>query len=529
MKKLFINISLGILCLGLGGCNDFLSEYSQDMVVPKTVDHFNELLIGEVYMQSRAIQYGMTSASCQFLNMLDDDINTTGTSTQGNVGNPSYKYTIDQMFGYYAWQKDIRYNFDHTYYMQDNATWNDLYHRINVINIMLNEIEDVPHSTDVEHAKYLRVKGEAHFLRAQAFLILANLYGDAYDPSTCASKLCVPLKLTPYVEYDPDADTQFSRASVKDVYGQIVRDLVSADSMLTASPQKEKLRLHRATWEAAALLLSRTYLYMQDWSNAEKQAERVMASSAFSLSTLQSLQSGAPFLTSANPEIIFSQGSNCIGMLGGQGGYNYSVAAVPSDYCVTRDLYDIYSDDDARKACFFNIEYTDSVALTNKYERVSVNHISDALALRMSEAYLNYAEACAMQSKDSQANSVLSRFRRQRIVDYVDQTYSGAELAKQIRDERRRELCFEGHRWFDLRRYAVNKVYPYSRDIIHVFNRFSDANAFVNTVAYKLPAGDPAYTFPIPRAILDADKVPMPDNPREDRDPIVIEQATGNE
>ena len=29
-----------------------------------------------------------------------------------------------------------------------------------------------------------------------------------------------------------------------------------------------------------------------------------------------------------------------------------------------------------------------------------------------------------------------------------------------IRDERRRELCFEGHRWFDLRRYAVNSIHP---------------------------------------------------------------------
>lgn len=36
----------------------------------------------------------------------------------------------------------------------------------------------------------------------------------------------------------------------------------------------------------------------------------------------------------------------------------------------------------------------------------------------------------------------------------------GEDLVNLIRDERRRELCFEGHRWFDLRRYAVNPKYP---------------------------------------------------------------------
>lgn len=530
MKKILTNISISLLTLVLGGCGDFLSEYSQDMVVPKTVDHFNELLIGEVYIQSYGVRDGMSSGSCQFLNMLDDDISTTGTSIQGNVGNPSYQRAVDGMFGYYAWQRDVRYNFAKTNKTEDNATWNDLYHRINVVNIMLNEIEDVPHETDDDYATYLRVKGECHFFRAQAFLILANLYGDAYEPSTCESKLCVPLKLTHYVEYYPDADTQFSRASVKDVYDQIVRDLVSADSMLTISPQKEKKRLHRASWEAAALLLSRTYLYMQDWANAEKQAARVMASANFNMSTVQRLQSGNPFLTADNSEIIFSQGPNAIGMLGGLNGRDWSVAAVPSDYCVTRELYNMYDDNDARKACFFNIAYTDSVALYRKYERqVSVNHISDALTLRMAEAHLNYAEACVMQSKDGEANNVLNKIRRQRIVGYTDQNYSGAELAKQIRDERRKELCFEGHRWFDLRRYAVNTIYPYSRDIIHVFNRYSDNLAYVNTVYYKLPAGDPSYTFSIPRVILDADKVSMPDNPRENREPLEVEDdVTGS-
>lgn len=42
------------------------------------------------------------------------------------------------------------------------------------------------------------------------------------------------------------------------------------------------------------------------------------------------------------------------------------------------------------------------------------------------------------------------------------------ELVNFIRSERRRELCFEGHRWPDLRRYAVNTKYPLETTIRHM-------------------------------------------------------------
>ena len=83
----------------------------------------------------------------------------------------------------------------------------------------------------------------------------------------------MPLKLTPYVEYDKDAATQFPRATVKQVYDQVVSDLLMAGTLLTESPQKTKGMLHRASWQAADLLLNRVYLYMQNWEEAEKKAK----------------------------------------------------------------------------------------------------------------------------------------------------------------------------------------------------------------------------------------------------------------
>ena len=54
-----------------------------------------------------------------------------------------------------------------------------------------------------------------------------------------------------------------------------------------------------------------------------------------------------------------------------------------------------------------------------------------------------------------------------------------------IKSERRKELCFEGQRWFDLRRYGMPQI-------IH---RWGEQ-------VYTLKQNDPSYTMPIPDAVL---------------------------
>lgn len=514
-------MALGLL-VSVSSCGDFLDEYSQDMVVPKTVSDLEEVLIGETYMKSTETSYGMSSSTCGFFNMLDDDINTVGINSSERLGSYSaYTYVVNGMFGYFAWQQDVRYNLQHDSYSSDDGTWNDLYHRINLANIILDEIEGVPHISEKDQSDYTRVKGEVYFLRAQFYFILANLYGKPYTPATCETDLCVPLKLTPYVEYDKDAATQFSRATVKQVYDQVVSDLRMAETLLTESPQKTKGILHRASWQAADLLLSRVYLYMQNWEEAEKKAKNVMDNGQFRLLSLASHTSGTPVLTASNPEIIFSQGGNRL-TPNSRASLVASVFGNPSEYCVTRQLYNMYSDDDVRKNSYFNVNsQSDSINLQKYQREVKLNDVSDALAMRKSEAYLNYAEACAMQNgKESQACSALNQLRLQRIEGYVEQNYTGEELAREIANERRKELCFEGQRWFDLRRYAVRGKYPIKTDVLHVFNEYTDNGVFVRAHLYKLRADEKAWTFGIPREVLSADKVPMPDNEREEREEL---------
>ena len=87
----------------------------------------------------------------------------------------------------------------------------------------------------------------------------------------------------------------------------------------------------------------------------------------------------------------------------------------------------------------------------------------------------------------------------------------------QIRTERRKELCFEGHRWFDLRRYAVNDLYPFKKQIVHVMNVVNGNGNQSKTMTYILEEDDLAYTFALPKNVIEFDKVHMENNKRETR------------
>ena len=101
------------------------------------------------------------------------------------------------------------------------------------------------------------------------------------------------------------------------------------------------------------------------------------------------------------------------------------------------------------------------------------------------------------------------------------ETMNQEQLLADIMEERARELVFEGHRWFDLRRYAVCEKYPYSKQIRHAFNVY-DGNKYEwdHTDIYVLEKNDPAYVMQIPKSVLEYDEEQMPENPRNKRSPL---------
>ncbi len=121
------------------------------------------------------------------------------------------------------------------------------------------------------------------------------------------------------------------------------------------------------------------------------------------------------------------------------------------------------------------------------------------VAFRLGEIYLNYAEAEAELGNSAEALTYLNKIRER--AGMPDVAGSGSALIDLIRHERRIELCFEGHRYFDLRRWGIAQIGSNVALGIIITPTSSANTSFtykVDTVQKRvwLPA---SYLYPIPR------------------------------
>ena len=471
------------------GCGKFLEEQSQTLAYAKTWQKLDEVLRGEVYTINKNLQF-------KWLNAMDDDIADYVTFF-------SFIDARNEIFGMYTWQADP---FTSTYFtrLQDD-TWAPVYRRINAANIIAYQ---AAHSNDdVNQLK--RIQGEALFLRACYYFYMVNVYAGAYNKATASTDPGVPLKTTEYVE-----DKYFTRSTVDSVYKQMVTDLQMAEQYLQGVQQKNT---YRADINAVDLLQSRVYLYMQDWNKAIESADKVLARKP-SLFQLPNYKEHTSFLTKESVEVLFTQDGNMTLTLMPES--FPPKAMMPSD-----ELMSLYVNNDLRKVAYFEMAPSGHYRYTKVYTSPS-NNInptetpSDIFTMRVAEAYLNKAEALAMLKKDGEANQVINTLRKARFapVHFTEVNLTGAALVDFIRDERRRELCFEGHRWFDLKRYAVNPEYPFSKTIIHNWSEAMMGGGSYIKGALKLEPKDPAYIFPVPADAIIFNKGVLKQNPeRPDR------------
>lgn len=503
MKKLRI-YSMALCLMGLTACNDFLEPQSQSEFVPETVQSLNEMLIGEVYM-------GPESAGLyNILGLFDDDVACA----------PELKYDATEEAGIekgrlaFSWDKDIvtRLEGYETIYFY-------LYKRITGCNAILDYIDGV--SGEEEQKAY--VKAQAMTMRAFYYFHLVNVYGKPYSHDKKA--LGVPLKLNSglYTSGIP-------RNTVGEVYNQVVKDLLQAGELFSQStePAGGWKASRRATPALTDLLLSRVYLYMEEWEKAAEYGEKVIANKNFSLYGLSGFnnpeQNGgnyANLLGLNNPETIFQYGSMADAAAMGslkmrwteQNRYGYDVTYRASLCRVSDELlacYDNTPGDLRKKAYLIWDKPIDGGTLSyycplSKYEvsgyNLNISYTQWGSAIKVSEAYLNVAEAEAMlykqqgdASHQTRALQLMNNLREQRFnpEDFVSllpgDFASADELLSFVRDERRRELCFEHHRWFDLRRYGMEPL-------THMWNPKEG-----NPVEYKLEKNDPGFTLLIPQS-----------------------------
>lgn len=495
----------------LSGCSDFLEATSQDQDYVRSWQDLNELLAGSGYMPVKntahystidAVNYGT------FLHLVADELQEVNTAGVSSEYEPHY-----YIFGYYTWQQRSGQNETYTDFYAENTEWTKLYNAINVANNILAKAEDLPQTTDEEQQGYLKVTGEARFLRAFYYFWLVNAYGQPYNPATAATDPGVPVKTSPEVKNDI-----FQRNTVQDVYDLVLADLAVARENLSryTTPKKS---IYRADSVAVHLLQSRVYLYMQNWDKAAELARKVIAEHP----ALMDLNgSKAAFMTAANPENIFSMGGDDVPALLMPGHRGLTV----SD-----SLYASYSLNDQRRSQWFwnygrfhgltkRAEGTRNTKVANTHTEYYIrmyysgfdntqSPISSLFWLRSSEAYLILAEAEAYRGNLAEAKEALMQQMRKRYHAAAPELelsgLSADRLVALIREERRREFALEGQRWFDLRRYRVCQVQPSRMSITHDYTYYENRTSTTPTETrrFVLAEDDASWTLPMPSEVLE--------------------------
>lgn len=433
LNKIFIAAILGLLTI---------SSCSEERLIEKPVDQFtlDEAIRTETDMRSVLNgTYDQYSSAAGF----GTDVLVFGDLISDNVfitAKPSdvaYRNT-----GFLNWSQDI----------SDFGMLRPIYSGIILSNIVINDT-NLPESTTVNN-----YKGEARIARAVGYFYLLNFYSP--NPTSGVNQeYGVPLNLDNY-----NASAKLPRATVAEVYDQIISDLTTGISLMTNEQPQNKGYLSPT---AARLLLSRVYLTRGkagDYEKAVQYADAVINSAGTNGFDFVSKDDYVNYFSSTDilvsedrPETVWEINMN--GTPGENTSVNNHLAAFYSNtgakrrFLFTQGFYSSFPASDVRRSLFNTggapSEDEPKGVWTKKYSRTTSegNYTLNTKVLRMSEAYLNKIEAKFKLGKTSEALTELNEFAASR----GGSTYSSATL-ENILTERRKEFFAEGQRFFDLKR-----------------------------------------------------------------------------
>ena len=504
MKK-YISLALiwSFCLLAFSACESYLEEMPQNKLMPTTTDDYDQLL-NNAYITERVMPY---------LDILSDDVELIASNHVLDGEDEG-----DWQVAAYMW----RDRHDLTMSGGDLA-FEKLYESIYYCNVVIENIGEADgvelNEENVERTRK-NIEGEARCLRAYSYFYLVNLYAMAYDPATCATDPGVPINNSTAVE-----DKAYPRNTVAEVYEQIVSDLTKGIQLLKENPIEKGTKVKFNELSATAFL-ARVYLYMQNGEDAIVCAKEVVASNRalFDLQEYGDVLNmenntvtewngttvpGTDYLSVNNSNILFVNGVCEL--------YPALQAGSYTTFSVSREFAGQYEEGDIRRF-YFMVTYANiyttrpSTKLTYAKSRyVWPNAMTSYITvrtgygrfLRTEEMYLILAEAYARQNGGmGDAIGYLNTMRRVKFKtgEYVElkaSDFTQETLLDYIAVERRRELCFEGHRWFDLRRTTRPEMQRvgYNDEVAH------------------LDQNDPRYVLQIPQKELSVNPS-IGENPR---------------
>jgi hypothetical protein len=367
----------------------------------------------------------------------------------------------------YIWAPDI-------FNGQGNVDdWNLPYQQVFYANVVLDGLPKMrPDSSNQQDWNAL--KGAALFMRAYAFYNVAQIFAPAYDSSSADMDLGIPLRLT------PDINPVSKRATVKETYDQIEKDLRDAYKLLPTTPPSANR--NRPSQPAVLAMLARMYLGMRAYKQAGNCADSCLQLYSTLMDyNLYSTSSVVPF-TRLNDETIYQ---SSFFQTSGQvlRGILYPSVVVDSV------LYASYESNDLRRQLFYKINGAGYPNINGSYG----GSIYPFSGLATDEVYLIRAECRARAGDTDGALTDLNTLLKTR---WMTGTYTAfmAGTAMEALDtillERRKELAFRGLRWTDLRR--LNK--ETGRSISLTRN--------LNGQTYSLAPNSPLYVLPIPPDVI---------------------------
>lgn len=380
--------------------------------------------------------------------LIYSDIRSDDTNTAGFFGNvPIFNQQANDGFALNAWTGGYRTLYGTNFFLQQLA-------------------KNTGKASPALEAQYI---AEAKFIRGLVFFNLVNLFAQPYNFTPDASHLGVPLQLTA-----PDAGNAFdesqnlSRATVRQVYTQIEQDLNDAINGLPETYATAFDRTGRATKDAARSLLSRVQLYKGQYAEAAAMAATVISGARHTLNP----SPAGPFNASSynTSESIFSVAMNLVdnpntnNALGQHYGRTRRADISVTPYA--RIDSTLFRSKDRRRTLLLDPLAFPATTTINifslKYNNASADY---SPIVRYSEVLLNRAEGLAQTDAaiSTEAITLLNQVRRRSLpnvpayANYTAASFANKQaLIEAILLERRLELAFEGHRYYDLMRYKRN-------------------------------------------------------------------------